>query len=90
MAVALAGWTGYTQGVKAERVKFAQAAIEQQEAQGKLAEELAYLRSKAERKTKQRVRTVYVEKDSTGCADNDALNSVLNVLRTSEDRPTTD
>ena len=40
--------------------------------------------------TKQKVRTIYVEKDSTGCADNRALTSMLNALRPSTDRPKTD
>lgn len=78
-------WIGHSNG-KASQEEAQRAAIEElMEAQRVEADALYDKQRKIEQNLKRQVRTIYVEQDTTGCADAPALSGVLDGLRTNAD-----
>lgn len=78
-------WLGYTNGKAAQAEAQQEAIQELTEAQAKAVDALKEEQLKREHQLRSKVRTIYVEEDSTGCADAPALNGVLEGLRTNTD-----
>lgn len=75
--IAVSGWFGYDYGVKSTRADM-QAQIDSTlEEQSKLIEQLQAQKPVV----REKVRTIYVEKDDTGCADTAIPDGVLSQLK---------
>jgi hypothetical protein len=88
-AVAGLWWHGHIHGMRACEQAHAEAAREARQTQARLADELSEVRRERDRVASERVRIIYREADTVGCADVPALGSVLDGLGAG-DRPEAD
>lgn len=88
LVIAIAGalwWHGVSYGQYKTEIKYQQQAIQYQQAMRHLGDELEKEKAVIQSETKEKVRTVYVEADPTGCADTAIPNGLLRSLRSSTD-----